>query len=51
MINNLKCKRCGHDWVSHKEEGLPNTCPSCKKWNWNVGTLDKEKHTSMRFGF
>jgi len=28
-----KCKQCGYDWESRKEN--PTACPKCKRYDWN----------------
>lgn len=30
---NLKCERCGYEWVS-KTDKMPKTCSSCKTPYW-----------------
>jgi len=30
---NLKCKRCGHEWIS-KFDRKPKTCTKCKSPFW-----------------
>lgn len=33
-IKQLKCLRCGHEWIPNKAE-LPRVCPSCHNPYWN----------------
>ena len=33
-MNNLKCLRCGHDWVQRVEN--PKHCPKCISPYWNT---------------
>ena len=42
-----KCKRCGHEWSTHKEKwegnnlnGYPFQCPKCKSARWRVEKND-----------
>jgi len=30
----LYCRKCGHEWKTIKEKGLPVQCPRCKRCDW-----------------
>jgi len=32
-LRRLNCKRCGHNWIPHKEE--IRICPKCKSPYWD----------------
>jgi len=32
MNNNVKCKKCGYEWVPRVDD--PVECPDCKSRNW-----------------
>jgi len=37
-----KCKLCGHEWDSRKEN--PKSCPRCKRYDWR----SKEKTKKVK---
>jgi len=41
MIKILKCKRCGHEWAS-KRENRPIICPKCKSPYWDRKRREKK---------
>ena len=38
----MKCKRCGYEWDSRKEN--PKQCPRCKRYDWNDDKIIKESN-------
>jgi hypothetical protein len=41
----LKCYRCGHEWLRRTVNSLPKQCPLCHSalWNENILGTDKAK--------
>jgi len=38
------CNRCGHQWVSHNQEGTPpKKCPECTSFYYNSPRKFKKK--------
>lgn len=37
QVNACKCEfeQCGHIWLPHNNDTLPNRCAKCKKLHWN----------------
>ena len=31
----LKCLRCGHEWIARKADARPVCCPRCKQTKWD----------------
>lgn len=38
MKKELKCKRCGYQWIPRKK--VVRTCPRCKSHLWNKEKTD-----------
>lgn len=47
MVSKLRCKRCGHEWISLKE-GYPLTCPKCKRYDWRKEEVRKYESNNNR---
>jgi Zn finger protein HypA/HybF involved in hydrogenase expression len=47
-MENCKCKKCGHFWVSQK--GDPQQCPRCKRYDWKIdlGKLRKLDRKNLK---
>lgn len=39
-MTELKCLRCGHEWISRKD--TVKACVKCKSYNWNIPKKHKE---------
>jgi DNA-directed RNA polymerase subunit RPC12/RpoP len=34
-VKGYKCERCKHEWMPHKKNETPISCPKCKSPYWN----------------
>lgn len=41
MIPDMKCSRCGHEWLKRKDE--PAFCPRCHSPYYNKGSSERPK--------
>lgn len=42
MDDNLKCLRCGKEWVPRNKDKVPGTCPRCCSPYWNKPRKNRE---------